>query len=84
MIPETLTSRLTAKAGQWRPMTSNHTDLDCKETTRIRTRQNEGIKLSLRKGMVRSDYAVVLAGAEHGDDVAGAVGGGEGDEIRGN
>ena len=32
--------------------------------------------------MVRSDYAVVLAGAEHGDDVARAVGGREGKEVR--
>jgi hypothetical protein len=29
---KSLTSRLTAKAGQWRPTTSNHTDLDCKTT----------------------------------------------------
>lgn len=30
--PPSLTSWLTAKDGQWRPTTSNHTDLDCKQT----------------------------------------------------
>ena len=45
LFQETLTSRLTAKAGQWRPMTSNHTDLDCNNR---RTDQEE---MKQRKSM---------------------------------
>jgi len=52
---EILTSRLTAKAGQWRPTTSNHTDLDCKtnETTAQIRHTRRGIaagSLLLSKG----------------------------------